>query len=49
MVGVTDGVSTEVVSGDLRQGDRLVIADTSASPALGGPRAGGPGRGMIRF
>ncbi len=49
LLGVTDGVSTEFVSGDLRQGDRLVIADKSESPALGTARPGGPGRGMIRF
>jgi HlyD family secretion protein len=50
MIGVTDGTSTEVVSGDLRAGDRAVIADTSEGPAPGGQpggRRGGPG--MFRF
>jgi hypothetical protein len=48
-LGVTDGVSTELVSGDVHASDRLVIADTSESPALGASRPGGPSRGMFRF
>ncbi len=52
-IGVTDGVATEIVSGDLRQGDHVIIADTSQAPASeggqrpGGGRGGGPG--MFRF
>ncbi len=51
MTGITDGTSTEVISGDLRQGDRVVIADTSQAPAAGGQRSGGGrgGPGMFRF
>jgi HlyD family secretion protein len=50
LIGLTDGVSTQVVSGDLRAGDRVVIADTSEGPAPGQPGGnGGRGRGMFRF
>jgi len=29
MLGITDGVSTELVSGDLKEGDQVIIGDTS--------------------
>ncbi len=40
LVGITDGVSTAVVSQGLHAGDRLVIADTSQA-AASQPQAGG--------
>jgi len=40
MLGITDGSSSEVVSGDLKQGDAVVIGDTT-QPA-NAPTAGGP-------
>ncbi len=45
--GVTDGSTTEVVEGDLREGD-LVITDSSGS-ASGAPGGGGPPGGMRRI
>jgi HlyD family secretion protein len=47
-IGITDGVSTELVSGDLHRGDRLIIADTSEVGAQSTP-AGRPGGRMFRF
>jgi HlyD family secretion protein len=29
MVGITDGANTEIVSGDLKEGDKVIIGDTS--------------------
>jgi HlyD family secretion protein len=49
LIGVTDGVSTEIVSGQLREGDHLVIADTSQNPTLRSGAANGRGRAMFRF
>jgi hypothetical protein len=56
-VGVTDGSFSEVLAGELREGD-LVITDiiapkgASAPPGVGGgkgPGGGGPGGGMRRI
>ena len=51
-VGITDGTNTEIVSGDLKEGDKVVIGDTAQeqngqsnaqrSP-FGGPFGGGMG------
>jgi HlyD family secretion protein len=56
-VGITDGVNTELLSGDLQAGAKLatgvvVAAPTvaaaggTANPLMGQPRGGGPGRGF---
>jgi HlyD family secretion protein len=46
MLGITDGSATEVVSGDLKPGDAVIIGDSTKSagvpPPNGGP-AFGPG------
>jgi HlyD family secretion protein len=56
-VGLTDGVSTEVVEGNLQEGEMVVTGQTLSSankaqssqtpaPGFGGaPRTGGPGGG----
>jgi len=56
MLGITDGVSTEIVSGDLKEGDKVIIGDTTQAvqttpqpasrPPFGGPFGGfgGPPR-----
>lgn len=47
VLGITDGVATEVVSGDLKETDKIIIADTSQAGS--GQQAGGarpPGGGM---
>jgi hypothetical protein len=51
--GITDGHYTQVLSGDLKEGDNIVVGlatskvDTNAPPGAGGPmggaRPGGPG------
>ena len=56
VVGITDGSATEVVSGDLHAGDRVIIGDSTQlakSPAPANPgfafgfgRGGGGGRGQ---
>lgn len=40
MLGITDGVHTEIVEGDLREGD-LVITDVAGGGSVGAPRAPG--------
>jgi HlyD family secretion protein len=40
LLGITDGVSTEVVSGELKEGDKIIVADSTQ--AVGGAQAGGP-------
>lgn len=47
MLGITDGVSTEIVSGDLKEGDKVIIGDTTQAVQTtqqAGPRSpfGGP-------
>ena len=49
--GESDGTFTEVVSGALNDGDRVILAALSATPTSGGnpgatPRAGGRGPGF---
>ena len=49
VLGITDGVATEMVSGDLAEGDKIIVADStqvSSQQAAGGPRAGG-GMGLF--
>jgi HlyD family secretion protein len=43
--GISDGRLTEVVAGDLRDGDRVIIDVTSGAGAGGGPGGGGPPKG----
>ncbi|HEY2380357.1 MAG TPA: efflux RND transporter periplasmic adaptor subunit [Terriglobia bacterium] len=47
MLGITDGSSTEIVSGDLRQGDAVIIGDSTKAagvpPPNGAPQFGGGG------
>jgi HlyD family secretion protein len=49
MLGITDGSATEVVSGDLKAGDAVIIGDSTKSagvaPPNGGPAFGPGGRG----
>ena len=55
VVGITDGSTTEVISGDLKAGDVVIVGDSTQAPAnttsaqrggFGfGPPAGGGGRG----
>lgn len=50
-LGITDGVATEVASGDLQEGDAVLIGDSTQAAAQrsggffggGGPPGGGPG------
>jgi HlyD family secretion protein len=46
--GITDGSLTEVIEGDLREGD-LAITDTNGSSAASGTLTGGPPRGPRLF
>jgi len=49
VLGITDGVATEMISGDLSEGDKIIVADSTQgnSPqTAGGPRAGG-GMGLF--
>ena len=45
VLGITDGVATEMVSGDLAEGDKIIVADSTQgnSQQAGGPRPGGMG------
>jgi len=46
LLGITDGVATEMVSGDLAEGDKIIVADSTqvgSQQAAGGPRPGGMG------
>ncbi|MEO8259767.1 MAG: hypothetical protein ABI868_20645 [Acidobacteriota bacterium] len=56
-LGITDGINTELVSGDLQPGAALATgvtvdapaaarAGATANPLLGSQRGGGPGRGL---
>jgi HlyD family secretion protein len=53
VLGITDGSATEVVSGDLKPGEPVIIGDTTKSanvappnaPGFGGPFGGGGGGG----
>lgn len=53
--GITDGTNTEVVEGELREGDQLIVsASGGAAPASsnnrgGSPGGGSPGGGMRRM
>ena len=53
VLGITDGSATEAVSGDLKEGDKIIVADTSqaAGPGqqAGGPRAPGAGPMPLGF
>lgn len=54
-IGYSDGTNVEIKSGDLQEGDRVVIAESTSAraarsggagaPGLGGPGLGGGGRG----
>jgi HlyD family secretion protein len=50
--GVSDGSFTEVVSGDLKEGDSVITGvssgDSGSKPASAAPAAGGPPGGMMR-
>jgi len=52
VLGITDGVATELISGDLQEGDKIIVADTTQTASNqqsgGGPRAGGGMFGMGR-
>ena len=37
VLGITDGTSTEVVSGQLKAGDAVIVGDTSQAAAASGP------------
>ncbi len=43
VLGITDGVATELVSGDLQEGDKIIVADSqqAGTPQSGGNRPGG--------
>ncbi|MDE3156251.1 MAG: hypothetical protein KGN76_14210, partial [Acidobacteriota bacterium] len=45
LVGISDGASTEVLSGGLHEGQKVITGDMSA----GARRPGGPGGGGFRF
>jgi HlyD family secretion protein len=48
--GLTDTALTEIVSGDLKPGDRVVIREIGRRRESGGaPGGGGPGGGAFRF
>lgn len=48
--GITDGTSTEVTEGELREGDQLIVsASGGAAPASSNSRGGSPGGGMRRM
>ena len=40
VLGITDGSFTEVISGELKEGDSVIIGDTTAAPTTA-PRSGG--------
>ncbi len=48
VLGITDGVATEMISGELNEGDKIIVADSTQAvttqPGGGGPR---PGGGML--
>lgn len=54
-IGITDGVNTEILEGDLKDGDQVITAQnrpnaearpqTSRPPGFGGGGFGGPGGG----
>jgi HlyD family secretion protein len=48
MTGITDGTRTEVVSGDLAEGDQVMIGDTSQVSELNNSNTGGT-RDMMRI
>ncbi len=41
-LGISDGAYTAAVSGDLHEGDQVVLSETGAATSTGGARAGGP-------
>jgi multidrug efflux pump subunit AcrA (membrane-fusion protein) len=43
VTGITDGVATEVVSGELNEGDKIIVADTTQA----GTASAGGGRPPI--
>ena len=54
LIGITDGVSTEIAGGDLKQGDVIIVGQqisgdskpqTTRPPGFGGAPGGGPGGG----
>jgi HlyD family secretion protein len=47
VIGITDGVSTEIVSGDVRAGEMLIIGDSTQADT-NAPRIGFPGFGGRR-
>ena len=48
VLGITDGSATEIVSGELKSGDAVIIGDSTQSANTAQP-AGGPGFGPFGF
>ena len=36
--GLSDGTTTEIVSGDLKEGDQVIVGETAPGEEVGGPR-----------
>ena len=49
VLGITDGSATEVVSGDLKAGDRVIIGDSNQAAVTSSAPAPGPGFGPFGF
>jgi HlyD family secretion protein len=49
VLGITDGSSTEVVSGDLKEGDKIIVADTSQAATAQGAAGPRPPTGPMPF
>jgi HlyD family secretion protein len=46
MIGITDGANTQILSGDLHEGEQIIIGDMSEG---GRPQQRGGGRGGFGF
>jgi HlyD family secretion protein len=46
--GVTDNSYTEVLRGDLKEGQEVILGEQTAQAIAAGPRPGGPPMMMIR-
>jgi HlyD family secretion protein len=40
MLGITDGVNSEIISGDVKAGDQVIVSDTGTAGANGQPQRG---------
>ncbi len=49
MLGITDGSRSEVVSGDLVEGDEILIGDSTQMPEINNAGGGGDTRNMFRM